>query len=216
MVESSGSVLQRITSFLVGKGLTPAQAAGVEGNFYIESRFDPTAYNAKEGAIGLAQWEGDRRTKLQQYARSQGRTETDLMTQLGFLWQELQGPEKSALSALRGAGSASEAAAVFDQKFERSSGASRQGRVDAANSIYKGVALPNGTSVKGAKDDGTSTTDVLGSIFVPGYGAIDQASDGAVSSWAGEGLAIGVKLLGTVGALALVVAGVMHTVKDGN
>jgi hydroxymethylglutaryl-CoA reductase len=215
-------VLGSITSFLIGKGLTPAQVAGVEGNLYVESKFNPSAANAAEGAIGLAQWEGPRRTALQRFARSQGRTETDLTTQLNFLWSELTGPESAALAALKRAGTPAAAASVFDQQYERSSGGSRQARTSAANDIYTGVTLPNGSSTtggSGGSGGGSSTLDKLAHVFVPGYGAIDAAGGGVdtvVSSWAGEALAIGIKLLGSVGAIALVVAGVMHTVKDGN
>jgi hypothetical protein len=208
--------LGKITAFLVGKGLTPAQVAGVEGNFYVESKFDPTALNQKEGAIGFAQWEGDRRTALQRFAASQGRTETDTQTQLDYLWSELTGPESAALAALKTAKTPEAAASVFDQKFERSSGGARQARMDAAHDIYTGVDLPNGNSTTGKSKGGSglSAADVIGSIFIPGYGAISTATDGALSSWGGEAMAVGVKIVGSVAAIALVVAGVMHTVKD--
>lgn len=214
--------LSKITAFLIGKGLKPAQVAGVEGNLYIESKLNPAASNPAEGAIGLAQWEGPRRTALQRFARSQGRTETDLTTQLEFLWSELNGPESAALAALKGAGTPAAAASVFDQQYERSSGGARQARIDAANKIFTGVDLPNGSSTSGGSSSsggGLGTLDTLSSIFVPGFGAINAAGgsvDGAVSSWGGEAMAVGIKLLGSVGAIALVVAGVMHTVKDGN
>jgi hypothetical protein len=198
------SVLDTITAFLTGKGLSRAQVAGVEGNLHVESGFNPSAANAKEGAIGLAQWEGGRRTALQRFARARGSAETDLNTQLEFLWYELTTSERSAYSALVAADDPGEAATVFDQKFERSAGTSRQARVDAANDIYRGIALP-GSSASFA---GVST-----SFSASKESFLDKINP--FDNWAADTMAIGVKLVGTVGAIALVVVGVMHTVKDG-
>ena len=104
------AVWQNIHAFLIAKGRSPAQAAGVEGNLLVESGFNPSAYNAKEGAIGLAQWEGDRRTQLQRFAAQRGTSETDVNTQRDFLWAELQGSEQAALKGLLAANTASDAA----------------------------------------------------------------------------------------------------------
>lgn len=144
-----------ITAFLAGKGLTSAQIAGVEGNLQIESSGAPTAYNSREGAIGLAQWEGGRRTNLQHYAASLGTTETDLNAQLGFLWSELTGPEHGALVALTAATTPAAAATAFDQKYERSSAASLPARVAAAEAIAAG-GIQGGSGVP-ATGGGSST-----------------------------------------------------------
>lgn len=130
-----------ITRFLAGKGLTAAQIAGVEGNLQIESNGSPTAYNAREGAIGLAQWEGGRRTGangLQAFARSAGTSETDLTTQLNFMWQELQTSEHGALTALLAATTPAAAAQAFQSKYERSSTSSLPARINAATAIAAG------------------------------------------------------------------------------
>lgn len=126
-----------ITTFLRGKGLTTAQVAGVAGNLQIESGFSPTAYNPGEKAIGIAQWEGSRRTALQAYARKAGTSETDLKTQLGFLWHELTTSESGALAALRATSTPAAAAAAFDKRYERSSGKARSARESAANVIAR-------------------------------------------------------------------------------
>lgn len=199
------SVLDTITAYLSGKGLTKAQVAGVEGNLYVESGFNPAAANAKEGAIGLAQWEGGRRTSLQQFAAGRGTSETDLATQLEFMWSELVGPERSALTSLYGASTPTAAATVFDTQYERSAGTSRQGRIDAANDLYTGVALPgNASSFAGVSTSATGTAD---------ESLLDKINP--FSNWAADALGIGLKLAGTGAALALVVAGVMYTVKEG-
>jgi hypothetical protein len=131
--------LDQITSFLLGKGLTREQVAGIAGNLKIESGYSPTAYNANENAIGIAQWQGGRRSRLQAYAAQMGGKETDLSVQLGFLWQELQGSENHALTQLATTTTPATAAAAFDQYFERSSGAARQARIAAANTLYPSI-----------------------------------------------------------------------------
>lgn len=133
------TVLDQVRSFFAGKGLTPAQVAGIAGNLQVESGFNPAALNQREQAIGLAQWEGPRRTALQAFARGRGTAETDAGTQLEFLWQELQTSERGAFSALRAATTVDQAATVFDQQFERSSGGARQARIAAARNILAGA-----------------------------------------------------------------------------
>lgn len=148
-----------IGQFLASKGLTAPQIAGVLGNFQVESGFNPSEPNAKEGAIGLAQWEGPRRTALDNFASQTGGSETSLATQEGFLWAELNGPEKGSLSALLKQSTAAGAATVFDEDYERSAAASRPTRVADANAIFSKmsaapgpsqVSAPNGSSIQTA------------------------------------------------------------------
>jgi len=80
-----------IVAFLQAKGLHTNAIRGILGNLQVESGYNPNALNAGEGAIGIAQWEGSRRTALQNYAAATGGKETSITTQLGFLWKELNG-----------------------------------------------------------------------------------------------------------------------------
>jgi hypothetical protein len=205
------SALTDLLTFLKGKGLTAAQAAGVAGNFVVESKLDPKAYNPKEGAIGFAQWEGSRRSSLQRFAAQMGRPETDPDAQRQFLWHELTGSESSALAALKATSTPAQAAAVFDQKYERSSGGSRQLRIAIADKIAGtsgtsqfldglGSALPS--IVADAGDAATRATDAVG-----------NAIDDALTSWAKPVFAIGLKVIGAGAAAALVIVGAVHTVK---
>ncbi|WP_433709861.1 phage tail tip lysozyme [Nocardia sp. CA-084685] len=129
-----------IYQYLLSKGFTPAQAAGILGNMQVESGFDTGAYNPGEGAIGLCQWEGGRRTNLEAFAASQGRSVTDWHTQVDFMIHELKGSESGAYSHLTSANSPGAAAAAFDQYYERSSGEARGQRVANANSIASSLA----------------------------------------------------------------------------
>jgi len=129
-----------IYRYLLSKGFTPAQAAGILGNMQVESGFDTGAYNPKEGAIGLCQWEGGRRANLEAFAAAQGKSVTDWHVQVDFMMHELQGGESNAYGHLKAANSAGAAAAAFDQYYERSSGEARGHRVANANSIASSVA----------------------------------------------------------------------------
>lgn len=140
---SSGEQVQakQIYQYLISKyGFTPAQAAGILGNMQVESGLNTGASNSAEGAIGLCQWEGGRRTALEQYAASQGKPVTDWQVQVDFMMKELQGSESGAYSALKSATTPSGAAAIFDQDYERSAGTSRGQRIADANSIATQVA----------------------------------------------------------------------------
>ncbi|PZS36494.1 MAG: hypothetical protein DLM58_01665 [Pseudonocardiales bacterium] len=128
-----------IYQYLKDRGLTPAQVAGVMGNLKIESGFSPTASNRAEGAIGIAQWEGGRRTALQHYASSHGGKETSLTIQLGFMWHELTGSESGALKALKQTHDPAAAATVWDSQFERSDGSARGARISSAHAISKSI-----------------------------------------------------------------------------
>jgi len=186
-------------------GLSPAQAAGVAGNLEVESGLSPTAHNDKEGAIGLAQWEGGRRQALDAFAAQQGTSETDLATQLAFLGNELHGSESGAYQQLLSASDPASAAAVFDQYYERSSGSARQKRINAAQDIAAG-------------NDPAASMDVGG-----GSGGSGGSSSGGqsvaskVGGWMGLGstfFTVGVKVAGAAAAGALVIVGAMHTVSD--
>ncbi|WP_433761007.1 phage tail tip lysozyme [Nocardia sp. CA-135398] len=137
---------QRVTAseiykYLLSKGFTPAQAAGILGNMQVESGFDTGAYNPGEGAIGLCQWEGGRRTNLEAFAAAQGKSVTDWHVQVDFMMHELQGSESGAYGQIKSASSAGAAAAAFDQYYERSSGEARGQRVANANSIASSMAV---------------------------------------------------------------------------
>jgi hypothetical protein len=204
------SNLDTILAFLQGKGLTPAQAAGVAGNLQVESGFNPAAYNAGEGAIGIAQWENGRRTALDNFAARTGGSETDLGTQLNFLWQELTGSESGALAQLQQAGDAASAASAFDQYYERSSGGSRSTRIADAQKIAGGdLSAGAGTSSSGGGSGGSggsgkSIADSMGSgLFGTG-----------LLNWGPTAFTIGVKVLAAAAAAGLVIVGATRTVSS--
>lgn len=194
------SNLDTVLAFLKGKGLSSDQAAGVAGNLQIESGINPAAENPGEGAIGIAQWEGGRRTALDAYAARTGGSETDLNTQLGYLWSELQGPESGAYQALMAANSPAAAATAWDQSFERSDGSARQARIDAAQKIAGGGGFWEAV---------THPLDTVG-------GAVTSSVASVFAGWQTDLTTLGLKLAGAAVAGALVVVGAREALRDGS
>lgn len=81
--------------YFVSRGYTREAAAGIIGNFYVESGMDPTKRQYFGGpGRGLAQWgfnmDGGRFNDLIDWARAQNRSEWSLDTQLDWTIYELQ------------------------------------------------------------------------------------------------------------------------------
>lgn len=178
------STEQAIYAWLTGvEHFTAPQAAGILANAKVESGFDTGAYNPGEGAIGLFQWEGGRRTALDAYAASIGQAETSLTAQLGYLGRELAGPYASVVAAIRGTSDPATAARLWDigpggvnsgTGFENSSGAADLTRQQDAQSIYAQIVA--GQSLTGGPTAGAVTTDAygikIGPWTIPGTGSI--------------------------------------------
>jgi len=106
--------------------LSPAQAAGIVGNFMRESGLNPRVNEGGAvgmprgvGGYGLAQWTGTRQTDLVRFAGGAANAGS-LDAQLRFTISELLGPEKRALEMLRTATTPEDAAVLFDKFYERS------------------------------------------------------------------------------------------------
>lgn len=113
--------------YYLDRGLAPHQAAALAGNFAWESGgktdninpYDNRKMAAAPHSFGIGQWNGDRLVGLIDYARKNGADipagdlrdqnyirsiapKLPLDTQLGYAWQEMQGPEKRAFDTLKG------------------------------------------------------------------------------------------------------------------
>ncbi len=143
---ATGNNEKAIWNFLIGKGMNAYAAAGIMGNLYAESAFNPrnlqNSYEKKIGltdeeytaavdagtytnfakdcaGYGLAQWTyHTRKQGLLSKAKAVGKSVGDLNIQLSFLWEELQGYKK-VMQQLKAAGSVAEAASAFMIGFER-------------------------------------------------------------------------------------------------
>lgn len=110
-------------NYLVGRGLSSVQAAGVIGNLQWESYLnpkndvpDPTKTNPSARGKGIASWGPPRWQSLTVFAG--GRDPWALDTQLDFLWYELQSQPGLGLQQLLAATTPEDATVVFQNRFE--------------------------------------------------------------------------------------------------
>lgn len=125
----------QIWSYLIGKGFTPIQAAGLMGNLQAESAFMPDRVQGRtvengsatfdmawlnNKGYGIAQWtSGGRQQNLLKAAKSSGVLDSDLLMQLNFLMKELESASyKSALNELKSATTITDATKPILYKFE--------------------------------------------------------------------------------------------------
>ncbi len=94
-------------NFLISKGLTREQTAGVMGNLMQEHGFNTSG-------DGLAQWTGSRKAKLMAMPDPYS-----IQTQLDFLWYELSGPYAKVLTNLQAQTTVEGAVVVFQNQYER-------------------------------------------------------------------------------------------------
>lgn len=98
---SGNSIEEKVWFALIGIGASEYAAAGVMGNIYGESGFNPKlvegGYNENNGGIGLCQWTNSsrgstgRNTNLKKYAQKKGVTWHDEDSQVEFLITEIKG-----------------------------------------------------------------------------------------------------------------------------
>lgn len=129
---------------LLSEGYTRGQAAGVLGNFQLESGFNPRINEGGKvgaplgvGGFGVGQWTAGRQKNLINFAKQKGLDPGSIDAQADFLIHELKGPEKRADASLRGAVSPEEAARRFVVDYERAGIPKTEARQKAARAIYE-------------------------------------------------------------------------------
>lgn len=125
--------IQLILTFFKTKGLSPEQASGIIGNLIFESGLNPNISNSI-GAIGIAQWLGDRKSKL---LRKQN--PKSINTQINYIWEELNTTESKALLRLKQTSNPASASRIFDLDYERSEGTTLPKRIGYANDIFNKI-----------------------------------------------------------------------------
>ena len=185
---------EKIFGYLLGKGLTAEQSAGVLGNLQEESGLDPAIIQGVNGinngrpriatetyvtepniGFGLAQWTfRSRQLALEEFARSTNRTIIDLSMQMDFLWKELS--ESPALNSLKAQTTPETAAKDFHATFEQSAddAVGIQERAAAARELYekyKSLAPASAISSNSSSDcpsspsTGSGLTDFMSDSF---------------------------------------------------
>lgn len=111
--------------FMRDLGLTKEQVAGIFGNFYAETggfkllQEQNPLVKGSRGGWGWAQWTGPRRRAFEKWADNNGLDRASDEANYQYVIVELRGPEANALTHLRTAKTAEQAAEIFCNKFER-------------------------------------------------------------------------------------------------
>ncbi len=126
--------------FLISKGYSKIQTAGIIGNLYAESGLNPgrvEADNNNEG-YGIAQWSYGRKTEMIAYCESQGKAKNDLQCQLDFLEKEMNSNQFVGENRriFDNPYSVESAARAFCNGFERPGIPHMDRRIDNAWAVY--------------------------------------------------------------------------------
>lgn len=186
-------------------GFTPAGAAGFLGNTQAESGFNPAASGTESNGLvtmGFQQWEGGRRTQLQQLAAAQGKTESDIGPQEQMIYNELTQSYPTVLAAGRTATNPATYANIVNRVYENS-GDYTQNRENFATAIYAQISQPGALNLVGGAG---SSEGLGGQVNLGSPDSIAAALKGGVATAAGDaasaaGSAAGDALSGTAGAI---------------
>jgi hypothetical protein len=174
---------ERAFKYLITKGLTANQAAGIVGNLMQESggnafNIDPEIENGI-GAFGIVQWLGGRKTGLLSYAQRQGKPATDLGIQLDYMWIELTGLYKSStLDPIRASSDLVTPTKIFLMKYEipcvGEKGcadylATRLSNAQKAHAAFASLAPGEVTATEGTDPTCAGGNEAAGTVDASGY-----------------------------------------------
>lgn len=166
---------------LIARGFSAPQAYALMGNMQQESNFNPSAFNEKEGALGLLQWRQDRRANLQSFAASQGKSVNDLNTQLDFIkYETTKGAEAGNAAAFYAANDVGSANAAL-KKYIRYGDDSEGTRLANAQAYAGGKAPSGGSAMASATGAGDDWQSLLGAPNDPGDISLGSMMSDAVA-----------------------------------
>lgn len=127
-----------IARFLMNLGYSKANASGIAGNIYVESKYDPKAIGDNGTSFGLAQWHKSRWESLKKWSNERGLDVNKFETQLKFIDWELNNTEKKAKRELLEQKTPQDSAFAFAKYYERPKFISEE-RMSKAKEIYKQI-----------------------------------------------------------------------------
>ena len=146
-------------TFFKERGFTEEQAAGIVGNLQAESgiNINPAAIGDGGKAWGIAQWHPERRAIWEKATGKKWESSgisPNFEEQLQFIVYELKRTEAQALRKLRATKTVEDAAAVFDQYYERSAGTAREKRIELAQAILGSTGSTQTADASGVPTNG--------------------------------------------------------------
>jgi murein DD-endopeptidase MepM/ murein hydrolase activator NlpD/lysophospholipase L1-like esterase len=168
---------EKIFNYLVGKGLTAVQAAGIMGNLRQESSYNPSVdQNGDEpgGGYGIAQWTAGRRDALEAAAKKQGVPVDNLAFQLEYLYKESNRrtmrdfPDRIEWEGLKEVAKLSDAVIYWEYNFERAGTPMLGARLQYAKEALAKYANGNpSTSLSGNTVGCSSNLSDVGDFSLP-------------------------------------------------
>lgn len=188
--------IAKIFNYFLAKGYKDFQIAGMLGNMKNESGIAPQVVQGKPGQVtpvesltpgqlsdpklgyGLVQWTPV--NKMIVPVREAGKDPNDLVAQLDFLWDQLEGrtasPEKKAGDHLKSTTDVASATISFETKYERHAGAPQPSRIADAEDILNKARGNGSTAATTVAPDPASTapgstpsaTTVLSKVYILG------------------------------------------------
>ena len=176
---NAGEMEKSVYDFFTKNGFTPEATAGIMGNIYQESKFNPACIqgNGRGPAAGLFQWENyntksKRWAELNKYAKSQGKEWTDPKSQLEYSLLEMGQTQKwmwepsnknlthvSSLEEFKQMKNPQDAAIAFSNHFERPGNPQNATRKAAAQEYYDKFRRINAFDTTFNGDESSSTID---------------------------------------------------------
>lgn len=127
-----------VARFLMGLGYSKANASGIAGNIYTESKYNPQAIGDNGTSFGLAQWHKSRWDRLRNWSDERSLNINFFDTQLRFIDWELNNTEKRAKSELLATNTPRESAFAFAKYYERPQRIADE-RMNKAEEIYNSL-----------------------------------------------------------------------------
>jgi hypothetical protein len=194
------SVPAQVSAALARGGLNRVGAAGILGNAYAESSWNPSATGYGGGGLWGFTASPNSLADLQAYASKHGRPWTDATLQTEFLLQHVSG---SLIRKLNAAPTPEKAAVIFMSEFERPGIPRQDVRESAARRAF-GMAFP-GASSSPSRQPSAARPETSGSAGSAGGFGADLMHIGLV----------GALVLGGAGMVGLGVTRMLGTSQQG-
>ena len=138
---SGNTKANKAFNYFKSQGYTDFQAAAIVGNLLQENRaMDPSLTNSI-GMKGIAQWDGNRWSNLEKFAKSKGLSPTNFETQLQFIQEELRtGDGGLSAKTFKSTKNLEQATVLFRKQYERpgEAEANDENRIKFARSVFSG------------------------------------------------------------------------------
>lgn len=145
-----GSNKEKAFRYLISKGLSAEQSAGIVGNLMQESSggvdLDPLATNGTH--TGIAQWDNkDRYAGLKDWATLNQKDHTQFDTQIEYLWVDISLNHSAMLTRIKSMVEIDDVVVEFEGQFERSGGSAMADRKRYAKEIFEEFASTSSSEV---------------------------------------------------------------------